>query len=252
MKKKHIIWMAALAVAAGYSPLQAQTRQVFADRPNPLGVSKVGATVGFGVADMNLAAMNARLQELEIGRLEEMLTNINFSVFAGLHNGMYISMDGNFGIALESVYYSPNAWITLKTFSFGPTVYYPLITTNRLRVFALGGFRSNDMRFEYNRNTNASPDLNDLLTTPSSSSTVVLENVSNESLTLGGRFQYRLGKKENLKAREYSIGIDSGYNHAFSAALWREARSNYPVQNMPAIKADHFYLNFTFSAALIR
>jgi len=118
---------------------------------------------------------------------------------------------------------------------------------------AVGGLRDTDMSFEYNANTNASPGFNDLLANlAANSNAIVLESISTESAIFGARFQYRLGKKENLKPREYSIGIDSGYNYSFDAVSWHEPRSKNIIRDMPAIKPDNFYLNFTFSALLIR
>ncbi|MFD2067303.1 hypothetical protein ACFSKU_10450 [Pontibacter silvestris] len=216
-------------------------------------LNKLGATLGLGVATMNLNEMNNRLQELGIGSLEEDQNWYNFSIYIEFNSGFGISMDISGGISLESELYNPDTWITLKALSFGPTLYYPFVKTNRIRLSVLGELRTYDMKFEYNANANAIPDLNNLLTNPAANSnTVILESTSTDAVTLGARFQYRLGKKENLKPREYSLGIDIGYNYGFGSVAWHEIRSKYAINDMPAIKPDNFYFNFTFTALLIR
>ncbi len=72
------------------------------------------------------------------------------------------------------------------------------------------------------------------------------------SAIFGARFQYRLGKKESLKLREYSLGIDSGYNYSFETVPWSEPLSKHVIRSMPSVKTDYFYLNLTFSANLLR
>ncbi|WP_347157438.1 hypothetical protein [Pontibacter chitinilyticus] len=144
--------------------------------------------------------------------------------------------------------------LKLNTFSAGSTLYYSLLTTNRVQLMALAGLRINDMRFTYNSNTGGAPAFNDLFTNPAANSRAVVLQTSTgaESATFGARFQYRLGKKENLKAREYRLGIDSGYSYCFDDVTWQEPQSKTMVRDMPAVKPDHFYLNFTFSALLLR
>jgi len=253
MKKTFILFSLSFAFFIGYSPLQAQTQEAQVELPNKLGLRSIGATLGIGATDMNLNEINDHLQVLGIGRLDNMLSAYNFSIYTGFNGGFGLSIDVNGAISLGSELYNSNSWITLKTFSFGPTFYYPLFTTNRIRLMAVGGLRDNDMSFEYNANTNASPGFDNLLANPAANSNaIILESISTESATFGARFQYRLGKKENLKPREYSIGIDSGYNYSFDAIAWREPGSKNIIRDMPAIKPDHFYLNFTFSALLLR
>lgn len=236
------------------SPLRAQIQEVSADQPPKTGLRKVGLTFGFGVADMNLSQMNNRLQELEIGKLEEVLTNFEFGLYSEIYGGIGASFNISIGKALESIAYSQNAMIGLSTLAVGANFHISLLHTNRFRLQVLGGPRFNDMRFEYNMDTNTAPDLDDLLINPSGNShAIVLESVSaNESAVVGARFQYRVGKKERLKQHEVSLGIDSGYNFSIGEVRWRDPYSKVPVQNMPSIRPDHFYLNFTISANLLR
>lgn len=198
--------------------------------------------------------MNNHLQELEIGKLEEMLTNFEFGLYSEIYGGIGASFNVSIGEALESIAYDSKAMLGLSTLSIGTNLHYSLLNTNRVRLQVLGGPRFNDMRFTYNNNINTAPTLDDILVNPSgSSNTISLESVSeNKSAVVGARFQYRLGKKKHLKQHELSLGIDSGYNFSFGETRWRESYSKVPVQNMPSIKPDHFYLNFTISANLLR
>lgn len=255
MKRKFYFWILGLALFIGCLPLQAQTQGVQLDSLNKLVLRNIGATFGFGTANVNLHEMNNSLQELRVGQLDDKLTTLHFSIYAGFKGGFGLSADINFGTSLGGrEVYNTNAAINLNTFSFGPTLYYSLLTTNRVRLMALAGLRMNSMSFKYNANTLASPDFEDLLANPAASGSVKVMRTSipARSATLGARLQYRLGKKENLKSREYSLGIDSGYNHSFDAVPWSEPLSKTIIRGMPAIKPNHFYLNFTFSALLIR
>lgn len=254
MKRKLNFWILGLAFFIGCSPLQAQTQEVQIDSLNKLVLRNIGATFGFGVADINLNEMNSRLQALGIGQLDDELSVLNFSIYAGFKGGFGLSADINWGTSLGGKVYDTNYRINFDIFSVGPTMYYSLLTTNRVRLMALGGLRMSDMSFRYNFDTGASPGFDDLLTNPSASSNfIIIKNgIGAESATFGARFQYRLGKKENLKPREYSLGIDTGYNYSFDAVPWSEPQSKHIIRDMPAIKPYYFYLNFTFSALLIR
>lgn len=254
MKKNFILSLLSLALFIGYSPVQAQTQEVQpGGRLSKLGLRNIGATFGFGTADMNLSEMNGRLQALEVGRLDDMLTAFNFSIYTDFEAGFGFSLDVSGGTSFVSELYDTNTMMHFGTFTFGPTMYYSLLKTNRIRLMALGGLRTNDMSFKYNAKVSASPDFDDLLANPAANSNVVaLQSTSTESAIFGARFQYRLGKKENLTLTAYSIGLDTGYNYGFETVAWREPQSNYIVRDMPAIKPDYFYLNFTFSALLKR
>ena len=238
------------------SPLQAQQQKTLIGEPNKLRLHSIGATFGFGVADMNMSRLNSRLQALGIDQFYDQLAIFNLSVYAGFRGRFGLSVDISGGSSLGGKEeYSPDAHINFNTFSFGPTLYYSLLTTNRVRLMALGGLRMSDMNFKYNANAFASPDFDDLLAAPpaSSNNVVIMRTaIPAESATLGARFQYRLGKKENLKPREYSLGIDSGYNYSFETVPWSEPLSKQIIRDMPAVKTDHFYMNFTFSAYLLR
>ncbi|RDV14644.1 hypothetical protein DXT99_13325 [Pontibacter diazotrophicus] len=257
MKTNFTVCALCFILFIAHSPLRAQTQEALSeDQPSKTGLSKIGATFGLGAANMNLKAINSRLQALEIGKLEESSTTFNLSLYSEIYGGLGASFDVSSGYSFDSFAADPHAFLRLTMLSFGANIHLSLLNTNRFQLQAFGGPRFNDMRLTYNTDTRASPDFDDLLTTPSAnSSSVALESVSlDEIANVGVRFQYRLGRKENLKTRGYTLalGIDSGYNFSFSDTPWREVHSQRTVQNMPAIEPDNFYLNFTFSAYLLR
>lgn len=233
---------------------QAQGQATLPEQSRKTGLSKIGATFGIGAANLNLKDINNRLQELEIGQLEASLTTLNLSMYSEIHGGLGASFSVGTGVSFDSFTSDPKAFLNLKMLTIGVSLHYALLSTNRIRIHVLGGPRFNDMRLTYNTNTSASPDLNGLFTNPSANSnSIVLESVPNgEAAVAGASFQYRTGRKENVKQREYTVGIDTGYNFNFGDTPWREVHSKAIVQNMPVIRPDHFYLNFTFSAFLLR
>ncbi|WP_162056543.1 hypothetical protein [Pontibacter pamirensis] len=96
--------------------------------------------------------------------MSQYLAVINFSIYADFKGGFGLSADVSGGSSLGGKEeYSPDAMINLNSFSFGPTMYYSFLTTNRIRLMALGGLRMNEMRFTYNANAFISPDFDDLL-----------------------------------------------------------------------------------------
>lgn len=254
--KNKFVGIFCLAVCLLSYPLQAQMKEMVTDRSPKVRLHRIGATLGFGVADMNMNTLNTRLQALDIDQFYDQLAVYNVSIYAGFREGIGISMDISGGSSLGGKdEYSPDANVNFNTFTFGPTLYYSLLTTNRIHLMALGGMRINDMSFKYNADSYASTDFDALLTAPSASSNHVVAirtAFPAESAIFGARLQYRLGKKENLKPREYSLGIDTGYNYGFETVPWSEPLSRQIIRDMPAIKTDHFYMNFTFSAYLLR
>ncbi|WP_162053536.1 hypothetical protein [Pontibacter pamirensis] len=58
-----------------HSPLRAQTQEIQIDNPNKLALHSIGATFGFGVADINVDALNARLQAAGIDQFYDQLSN---------------------------------------------------------------------------------------------------------------------------------------------------------------------------------
>ncbi|WP_347157439.1 hypothetical protein [Pontibacter chitinilyticus] len=107
MKTTHRLWLLCSVLFIGYSPLQAQTKDVYPAAPGKLVLRSLGATIGAGVADMNLKALNSRLQVLEIGQLDGTLSVINLSVYAGFNGGFGLSADVNLGTSSGGAYTIP-------------------------------------------------------------------------------------------------------------------------------------------------
>ena len=196
---------------------------------------------------MKLGALNQVLANLQIGKVDPLLASRTISLYGG-YGKLGVSMDAHFGTAFENVYNEPNAYLSLEVFSFGGTFFAPLFQYRSFAAKVLWGFNFTDMSFEYNGETRAAPGFGSLLSNPAGASSFVrLRNTGSECLNGGGRVEYRLGKRENLKPREYRIGLDAGYVYAFRTGVWSVPGSKVPAPGMPRVKPDHFYVHLTFS-----
>lgn len=191
--------------------------------------------------------LNTFLKDRQIGSIYPELIPRTLSLYLAGKKGAKISYDLTFGESFEYTMDRPNVYLHLETVSAGMTFYKSLLQSNRIEVLFLGGFRFTSLEFDYNENTNVASSFDTLVSNPSGNASVVNLKSASEDLHVGGRFQYRLGKKENLKPREYRIGIDSGYVYSFRNGPWWQAGNKLPVPAMPRVESDHFYLQLTFS-----
>jgi hypothetical protein len=230
------------------SPLLGQSRKLPAGRTEMFSLNKVGVDFELGGAELNVTSLNNRLAELEIGKLEDVAGTYHGSFSLENYYGLGISFELAVGVFMNNVVFKPNTFLGLNTFSFGPSVYFPLVRTNRFRLLILGGIRSTELNFSYNANTMASPGFNALLNNPGANSNVFeLYSTSNHLASFGAKVQYRIGKKENIKPVEYRLGLGSGYGYSFRTNPWRETGSKNVVAGMPVLKPDNFYLNLNIS-----
>jgi hypothetical protein len=141
-----------------------------------------------------------------------------------------------------------NVQMSLQTYSLGGTVYLPAYKSNRFNLLGIAGFRFTNLNFEYNPNKQATTNFGTLFSNPPANPGVVhLTSRANEDLNLGGRFQYRLGKKENLKSSSYRFGFDTGYIYNINRSSWAQAGSYNPLPGMPQVKLDNIYFHLTFA-----
>lgn len=247
MKLKQLLRAFCLGLFLSFLSLSAQSQ----DGPNYYAkrrlFNKIGFSAGIGTGELKLDELNQRLAELQIGRVDPVLASRTISLYGGLRN-LGVSMDVNLGTAFENEFYNPDSYFNFETFSLGMALYAPLLQYKRFDVQVLLGFRFTNMSFEYNGKTNTPANFNSLLSNPAGNASFVrLLNTKNECFSGGARFQYRLGKKENVKPREYKIGFDTGYIYAFRTGFWVEPGSKHLVPDMPKTRPDHFYVHLTFS-----
>jgi hypothetical protein len=231
-----------------YYPLQAQTQEQLIKPPKSRFIKEIGFSVGLGSNELNLKELNEYLEGHQIGKIDNELASRTLSLYLASTNGFKATMDINAGTSFENTMFKPNAFLYLTTYSLGATFYKSLLHTNRFEILLLGGFRFTNIDFEYNGNTNAGSSFDSLVSNPSGNASMFhLTSDANQDLNMGGRFQYRLGKKENIKSREYRIGFDSGYIYNFKNSNWGQVGSSLPTPAMPKIKSDNFYFHLTFS-----
>jgi hypothetical protein len=236
-----------LALSLNFLSFSAQSQDGPNHYPKRRFFDKIGFSAGLGTGEMKVDALNQRLAELQIGRVDPILASRTISLY-GVSGNLGVSMDVNLGTAFENELFNPDSYLSFETFSLGVTFYAPLLQYKRFNVQVLLGFRFTNMSFEYNGNTNAATNFSSLLSNPAGNSSFVrLRNNNNECFSGGARFQYRLGKKENGKPREYKLGFDSGYIYGFRTGFWVEPGSRHPVPDMPKTRPDHFYFLLTFS-----
>ncbi len=231
-----------------YSPLFAQTQNLLT-KPQESGfIKEIGFSVGVGASYQDLKDFNKRLENLHIGKVDDVFASRTLSLYLAGKKDFKATMDVNVGTAFENSTMQRNAYLHLETFSIGFSLYKSILHTNRFEILVMCGFRFTSMTFEYNANTNSAVPFDSILSNSTSNASMVhLTSNANESLLVGGRFQYRLGEKENLKPREYKIGFDSGYIYSFRNSTWGQFGSSLPVSGIPKIKSDNFYFHLTFS-----
>lgn len=231
-----------------YYPLQAQTQEQLIKPLKSRFIKEIGFSVGIGSNELNLKELNKYLEAHQIGRIDNQLGSRTLSLYLAGKKGFKGTIDINMSTSFENTMFKPNAFLYLNTTSVGSTFYTSLLHTNRFEILFLGGFRFTNIDFEFNGNTKSGSSFDSLVSNPSVNASMFhLTSNVNEDINIGGRFQYRLGKKENLKPREYRIGFDSGYIYNFRNSDWGQLGSNLPTPAMPKIKSDSFYFHLTFS-----
>jgi len=231
-----------------YSPLSTQAQDLPTKPPKSRYLNEIGFILGIGTSDLDLRDLNKHLEVLQIGKVDNVLVSRTISLYMSGKNNFKATMDVNVGTAIDNLIIKPEADITFNTFSLGLSLYKSLFRTNRVEILLLGGFRFTNINFEYNANTISAANFDSLLSDPTvNASTIHLASVNNSDANIGGRFQFRLGKKENQKPREYRIGFDSGYIYGFRNSPWRHVGGRLAVPAMPKIKSDNVYFHLTFS-----
>jgi len=147
--------------------------------------------------------------------------------------------------------YNPESFMSFGLFSMGLSYHEPLYQSNRFKWLFLLGIRTTQLELNYNPGGNKSQNFNTLFQAqqPSLTSFRIFSD-DNLCIPAGIRFQYRLGKKENLHWGGYLIGLESGYKYYFRTTPWREIGGRNFITNMPAVKPDNFYFHLTFAVEI--
>lgn len=210
-------------------------------------IKKIGFDQSSGTSEMKLNNLNNRLKELGIGQVDDILGTYSLNLYVETVKQIGVALGFSFGVSMENKTYVPNTSLDFNTFTFGPTVYLPVYQINRLNFILITGLRTSILNFNYNNNNLASPDFNSLLKNPQANRYAFhLRSITNDCFSLGGRFQFRFGKKDPQK-QQFRVGFDSGYMHAFKTYPWYEPSSKVVVTNMPTVTPDNLYLNLTLS-----